>query len=41
MIGTTQVWVLPNTSGLNAHWTPTALGAEFAALRAVTHPTAV
>ncbi|HKN55282.1 MAG TPA: G/U mismatch-specific DNA glycosylase [Amycolatopsis sp.] len=41
MIGTTQVWVLPNTSGLNAHWTPTTLGAEFAALRAVTHPTAV
>jgi TDG/mug DNA glycosylase family protein len=39
-IGATRVWVLPNTSGLNAHWTPTGLAAEFARLRAVTHPTA-
>jgi len=33
-IGDTRVWVLPNTSGLNAHWTPPALAAEFARLRA-------
>jgi TDG/mug DNA glycosylase family protein len=30
------VWVLPNTSGLNAHWTPAALAAEFARLRQAT-----
>lgn len=33
-IGDTRVWVLPNPSGLNAHWTPAALAAEFAELRA-------
>ncbi|WP_328447001.1 MULTISPECIES: G/U mismatch-specific DNA glycosylase [unclassified Amycolatopsis] len=33
-IGGTHVWVLPNPSGLNAHWTPEGLAAEFAALRA-------
>jgi TDG/mug DNA glycosylase family protein len=27
------VWVLPNPSGLNAHWTPVALAAELARLR--------
>ena len=32
-IGGTHVWVLPNPSGLNAHWTPAGLAAEFAALR--------
>ncbi len=32
-LGDTQVWVLPNPSGLNAHWTPTALAAELARLR--------
>ena len=32
-IGPTRVWVLPNPSGLNAHYTPLTLGAEFAALR--------
>ena len=32
-IGTTRVWVLPNPSGLNAHYTPDALAAEFARLR--------
>ena len=26
MIGKTRVWILPNPSGLNAHFTPTALG---------------
>ena len=30
------VWVLPNPSGLNAHWTPVALAAELARLRAAT-----
>ncbi|MGK3200149.1 G/U mismatch-specific DNA glycosylase [Amycolatopsis sp. MEPSY49] len=33
-IGDTRVWVLPNPSGLNAHWTPAGLAAEFAKLRA-------
>ncbi|PXY31548.1 G/U mismatch-specific DNA glycosylase [Prauserella muralis] len=28
-----DVWLLPNPSGLNAHWTPDQLAAEFAALR--------
>jgi double-stranded uracil-DNA glycosylase len=38
--GPTRVWVLPNPSGLNAHWTPTTLAAEFARLRqaAATEP---
>ena len=29
----TRLWVLPNPSGLNAHWTAQALAAEFARLR--------
>jgi TDG/mug DNA glycosylase family protein len=33
-IGETRVWVLPNPSGLNAHWTPAGLAEEFAQLRA-------
>jgi TDG/mug DNA glycosylase family protein len=33
LISSTHVWVLPNTSGLNAHWTPKALADEFARLR--------
>jgi double-stranded uracil-DNA glycosylase len=33
VFGTTRIWVLPNPSGLNAHWTPQALAAEFARLR--------
>ncbi|MBE1492116.1 G/U mismatch-specific DNA glycosylase [Plantactinospora soyae] len=33
-LGGAEVWVLPNPSGLNAHFTPDALAAEFAALRA-------
>jgi double-stranded uracil-DNA glycosylase len=33
-IGDTQVWALPNPSGLNAHWTLPALTEEFARLRA-------
>ncbi|MGA5518379.1 G/U mismatch-specific DNA glycosylase [Streptomyces pseudogriseolus] len=32
-IGSSRVWVLPNPSGLNAHWTPTTLAEEFARLR--------
>ncbi|MEV5922035.1 G/U mismatch-specific DNA glycosylase [Streptomyces pseudogriseolus] len=32
-IGASRVWVLPNPSGLNAHWTPTTLAEEFARLR--------
>jgi TDG/mug DNA glycosylase family protein len=32
--GETRIWVLPNPSGLNAHWTPTTLAAEFGRLRA-------
>jgi TDG/mug DNA glycosylase family protein len=36
-IGGARVWVLPNPSGLNAHWTPTALGEEFGRLRAEVH----
>lgn len=32
-LGGTRVWVLPNPSGLNAHYTPAALAEEFAALR--------
>ncbi|MFE0020089.1 G/U mismatch-specific DNA glycosylase [Amycolatopsis sp. NPDC059021] len=35
-IGEANVWVLPNPSGLNAHWTQAALGEEFAALRRAT-----
>ena len=33
-IGPARLWVLPNPSGLNAHWTPAALAGEFARLRA-------
>ncbi len=32
-IAASRVWVLPSTSGLNAHWTLGALAAEFARLR--------
>ncbi|MEQ4305653.1 G/U mismatch-specific DNA glycosylase [Plantactinospora sp. B6F1] len=33
-LGGAHLWVLPNPSGLNAHFTGAALAAEFAALRA-------
>jgi TDG/mug DNA glycosylase family protein len=33
VLGASRLWILPNTSGLNAHWTPAALAAEFARLR--------
>lgn len=29
----TRIWVLPNPSGLNAHWTPAAMAEEFSRLR--------
>jgi double-stranded uracil-DNA glycosylase len=32
-LGPTRVWVLPNPSGLNAHWSAAALAEEFARLR--------
>jgi double-stranded uracil-DNA glycosylase len=35
-IGGAKVWVLPNPSGLNAHFTPERLAEEFAALRRAT-----
>ncbi|MCQ9132468.1 G/U mismatch-specific DNA glycosylase [Streptomyces sp. IBSBF 2807] len=33
LIGETRVWVLPNPSGLNAHWTTETMAQEFARLR--------
>ncbi|MGW0084725.1 G/U mismatch-specific DNA glycosylase [Streptomyces sp. NPDC003393] len=33
MIGAARVWVLPNPSGLNAHWTAETMAEEFARLR--------
>ena len=32
-LGDTRIWVLPNPSGLNAHWSRAAMVAEFARLR--------
>lgn len=32
--GGTRVWVLPNPSGLNAHWTPDAMAQEYGRLAA-------
>lgn len=32
-IGNARVWVLPNPSGLNAHWTAQTMAEEFARLR--------
>jgi TDG/mug DNA glycosylase family protein len=34
-LGTTRVWVLPNPSGLNAHWQLPEMAAEYARLREV------
>lgn len=39
-IGATRVYVLPNPSGLNAHFTPTALGQMFAQFRQLVERTA-
>ena len=36
--GETRVWVLPNPSGLNAHWPAAALAGEFARLREAAAP---
>ncbi len=36
VIGPARLWVLPNPSGLNAHYSAAALAAEFARLRAAT-----
>jgi double-stranded uracil-DNA glycosylase len=33
LLGGARVWVLPNPSGLNAHYTPAGLAEEFARLR--------
>ena len=33
LLGATGVWVLPNPSGLNAHWSRAAMVAEFARIR--------
>ncbi|WP_416972968.1 G/U mismatch-specific DNA glycosylase [Streptomyces sp. 4F14] len=33
VIGDTRVWVLPNPSGLNAHWTASTMAEEYARLR--------
>jgi TDG/mug DNA glycosylase family protein len=37
-VGGTRVWVLPNPSGLNAHYTAQALAEEFARLRVRSAP---
>ena len=37
-VGDTRVWLLPNPSGLNAHWQLPHLAAEFARLRAAALP---
>lgn len=37
-LGDTRVWVLPNPSGLNAHYSPAALAEEFERLRRVACP---
>lgn len=36
LVGSAQVWALPNPSGLNAHWLLPALADEFARLRELT-----
>ncbi|WP_130340876.1 G/U mismatch-specific DNA glycosylase [Micromonospora kangleipakensis] len=36
LLGGARLWVLPNPSGLNAHFTPETLGAAFGELRAAT-----
>ncbi|WP_408051052.1 G/U mismatch-specific DNA glycosylase [Streptomyces sp. HO565] len=39
-IGGARVWVLPNPSGLNAHWTAQTMAEEFARLRVAADPQA-
>ncbi len=38
MMGGTRIWVLPNPSGLNAHWSPAAMAEEYGRLRAAAGP---
>ncbi|THA58426.1 G/U mismatch-specific DNA glycosylase [Streptomyces sp. A1136] len=38
-IGSTRVWVLPNPSGLNAHWTAASMAEEYARLRVAAEET--
>jgi TDG/mug DNA glycosylase family protein len=38
-LGPTRVWVLPNPSGLNAHWSLPAMVEEYGRLRAAAPPT--
>lgn len=38
MIGETKVWLLPNPSGLNAHYQLPALAEEFGRLREAARP---
>lgn len=40
-IGGARVWVLPNPSGLNAHWSTPAMGEEFGRLREATESASV
>ena len=37
-VGDTRIWVLPNPSGLNAHYTLDRLSAEFGRLREAASP---
>ncbi|MFE2431716.1 G/U mismatch-specific DNA glycosylase [Streptomyces sp. NPDC059373] len=39
-IGGTRIWVLPNPSGLNAHWTAAAMAEEYGRLRLAAAPPA-
>ncbi|MZD06455.1 G/U mismatch-specific DNA glycosylase [Streptomyces sp. SID5785] len=38
LIGGARVWVLPNPSGLNAHWTAATMAEEYARLRRAATP---
>ncbi|MFG2925028.1 G/U mismatch-specific DNA glycosylase [Streptomyces sp. NPDC048305] len=38
VIGGARVWVLPNPSGLNAHWTTDTMAEEYARLRSAVYP---
>jgi TDG/mug DNA glycosylase family protein len=38
LLAGTRLWILPNPSGLNAHWTPQTLAEEFARLRTAAVP---
>ncbi|QDY80725.1 G/U mismatch-specific DNA glycosylase [Streptomyces qinzhouensis] len=36
-LGATGIWVLPNPSGLNAHWTARSMAEEYGRLRTIAH----